>query len=277
MEYIAGFFAGGVGVLVSHPFDTVKTVYQMDGLADKKYKGVASCARGIYLYGGGLAFYKGVRPPLVGVGLEKCIVFGSYNAIQKYTDNIFVSGVFAGLCCTCIVTPIEKIKILQQQQVANSDCRSVFKATSIRNLYRGWTATLGREVPGFGIYFSTYEYLKDRQKNTIFAKSYLMPFLNGSLSGAASWLFIYPSDPIKTLMQTKNIPLVNAVACIYKQYGLSGFYRGFGLGLFRAVPLHGGVFMGYEFFKSSYRYITEKGFQKGSQKGSNDQSPVPEF
>jgi hypothetical protein len=261
-DFSAGFFAGATGVAVSHPFDTIKTMYQMD--TTKKYKNVGQCTKAIFRQGF-LRFYKGVYPPLFGVGLEKCIVFGSYNTVQQYTKNIFLSGVAAGLCCTIVVTPIEKIKILQQQETVESiknnngkiTALNVIKKHGFKGLYCGWSATLGREVPGFGIYFSTYEFLKEKQKyivetNNIIksANTYgLLPFFNGSLSGAAAWLFIYPSDPVKTLMQTNNVGLGSAIKQIYGNSGINGFYKGFGLGLFRAIPLHGGVFAGYEIYK----------------------------
>ena len=33
---------------------------------------------------------------------------------------------------------------------------------------------------------------------------------------------------------------------VYKTKGILGFYRGFNLALLRCIPLHGGVFLGYE-------------------------------
>ena len=58
--------------------------------------------------------YRGVIPPLLGVSLEKTIVFGSYNYANKTLTNKFpnqtilnhgISGLFAGLACTAIVLP----------------------------------------------------------------------------------------------------------------------------------------------------------------------------
>ena len=114
----------------------------------------------------------------------------------------------------------------------------------LSTFYRGWTATLFREVPGYGIYFTTYEYLKNNTKDM---KPY-HTLLYGGMSGLAAWLFIYPSDPPKTLMQDKNIGLKDAIKIIYNKYGLSGFYKGFSIALFRSIPLHAGVFLGYETF-----------------------------
>jgi hypothetical protein len=120
-----------------------------------------------------------------------------------------------------------------------------YNKTGVRGLYRGWTATLFREVPGYAIYFPTYKFLNNNTK-------YVTPihtFIYGSLSGFTSWVFIYPSDPVKTLMQNNSMTMRESINYIMKTYGIMGFYRGFSLGLMRSLPLHGGVFLGYEYSK----------------------------
>jgi hypothetical protein len=76
----------------------------------------------------------------------------------------------------------------------------------------------------------------------------------GSISGITSWIFIYPSDLIKTRYQAvKESNIINSIPSviknIYGREGLRGFYRGFSLAIMRAIPLHGGVFLGYEYSK----------------------------
>ena len=91
-------------------------------------------------------------------------------------------------------------------------------------------------------------------KNFNQEKSLSKSFLFGSLSGLTSWIFIYPSDLIKTRYQaiketnTTN-SITNVIKNIYRIDGLTGFYRGFSLAIMRALPLHGGVFLGYEYSK----------------------------
>ena len=73
-------------------------------------------------------------------------------------------------------------------------------------------------------------------------------FVFGSLSGLHSWVYIYPSDPIKTRMQNCELSMKEATVQIFKEHGFRGFYRGFSIGCLRSIPMHGGVFLGYEFF-----------------------------
>jgi solute carrier family 25 carnitine/acylcarnitine transporter 20/29 len=243
--YIAGLIGGFTGVCGSHPFDTIKTVYQ-----NPKTKGtLLDVTKHIYKTNGIRGFYKGLSAPLFGIGLEKAIVFGTYtnvrnlNIFENNNFNIFFGGVVSGLLCTSIVLPVEKIKI-RKQRGKNSNLFSIIKNEGIGNLYKGLSATLLRDTPGYGIYFLTYETLTKNKTKTPFETAFY-----GACSGAFSWFFIYPSDPIKTLMQHKNYSFTKASKIIYNQAGIRGFYRGYGMGLFRAMPLHGFVFLGVESFK----------------------------
>ncbi len=63
--------------------------------------------------------YKGIIPPLLGVGFEKAIVFGVYETVSKYMDEKkysflmkhSISGAFAGFSASFVVTPYERLKI----------------------------------------------------------------------------------------------------------------------------------------------------------------------
>jgi len=250
--FLFGTFGGLCGITLSHPFDTIRVVYQ-----EGAYKNIAECAKSLYKNNGIMSFYKGLVPPLIGVALEKCALFGVYDNFKRCNplfdatcdtySNTFVSGLFAGLVTTTIVTPVEKIKILLQNQ-KQANIATLVRGGGISALYNGWTATLFREVPGYGIYFTVYEYLK----NTFGLPNAYTPALYGALCGVASWTFIYPSDPIKTKMQNNSIGFKEALGIIMKNEGLMGLYRGMPLALFRAIPLHGGVFMGYEFCNRNF-------------------------
>lgn len=242
--FCGGIVGGICGTALSHPFDTVKTIVQ-----ESKNKSIIKCAKELYFNNGIKGFYKGIAPPLLGIALEKCIVFGFYDNIKKikpfdnYYGNVFTSGSIAGFMSTFIVTPIDRFKILLQ----NSKKIDFIKKEGIKGLYRGWTTTLYREGFGYGLYFSTYELLKN---NTTNFKPY-HTMIYGGLSGLVSWLFIYPIDPVKTKMQNNNLPLVKTIKIIAKENGAKGFYGGMSLALLRAIPLHIGVFSGYEFFMAN--------------------------
>lgn len=230
-NYISGVIGGFTGVLLSHPFDTIRVNMQ----TNKNMLSIPMTTSHIYKSGFS-SFYKGIGPPLIGVGLEKMIVFGTYHSFTQMGYNPILSGFLAGLSCTVVVTPIERFKILQQTN------QSIY--INPKTLYKGWLPTACREVPGFGLYFSFYEYAS---KHFNPDKSPLKTFTIGSMSGGFAWLFIYPADTIKSKVQVgcKYESIKNNI----KTYGISYLYRGFPLGLFRALPLHGGVFLGFELSK----------------------------
>jgi solute carrier family 25 carnitine/acylcarnitine transporter 20/29 len=228
-EYFAGCAGGVMGTFLSHPFDTIRILMQ-----SKDKPSFLSSVRSL---DGIRGFYRGITPPLLGIGLEKSIVFGTFHNLEKYQNenkSPLLNGMIAGFLSTLIVTPIEKIKIALQTKTP----------IQYSNMFRGWTATIFRETPGYAIYFKTYYML--HQENETKTRT----FINGCLSGISAWTFIYPSDLIKTRIQChSNSSYKDVIQHIFKSEGIRGFYTGFPLALMRCVPLHGGVFMGYELYK----------------------------
>lgn len=241
MDFFCGCIGGLVGQLCCYPFDTIKSRYQMTKTVYNPWKDFRNA--------GFLQFYRGVSSPLVSVILEKSILFGSYGLLSSNNNNNgMINGLSSGLISTLVVVPFERIKIYAQtfhERKRNRDIlMSVIKRDGILSLYRGWTATLFREVPGYGIYFTSYEsYKRCTGRNSLCIYE---SFVLGSLCGISAWLFIYPSDPIKTRMQYYNIGFRQATKDIWMKSGVRGFYSGFVWGLLRAGILHGGVFVGYE-------------------------------
>jgi solute carrier family 25 carnitine/acylcarnitine transporter 20/29 len=222
-SYLSGYISGVSAILVSHPIDTIKTNYQ----------------ERIPIKINPRTLYKGILPPMLGIGLEKAIVFGTYNSTYEYTKSHAVSGAMSGLAASFIVTPYERIKILYQTNHTNISITPKY-------LYKGLSATFYREVPGFAIYFSMYNYLKSSTEY-MFSRNITLyeSFMFGGFSGAFSWIFIYPQDRIKTHIQssTYKITLKQGMKDIINDGGILGLYRGFHYALMRAIPLHATAFM----------------------------------
>jgi solute carrier family 25 (mitochondrial carnitine/acylcarnitine transporter), member 20/29 len=234
-DFIYGLCGGFTGTILSHPFDTVKTRIQTNT--------VSTIRDAIKMK----SLYAGLTAPLIGIMFEKSIVFGFYDKSKQYGFNNFTSGLIGGFMSTVVVTPIDRIKISYQNK----------EMLNIRNLYKGFTPTIFRETPGFGIYFYTYNKLKERFNG---AESAPKTFLFGAISGLSAWVFIYPSDLIKTNYQSEHngnrtlsqtikaiIGTNNPNNSILKSF--KNLYKGFNLAIMRAMPLHGGVFLGYELAK----------------------------
>jgi len=242
-NYINGCVSGMVGILLSHPLDTIKTHIQTGNKLNTFKPSLQN-------------FYKGITSPLIGVGFEKALVFGTYNYILSKTESIPISGALSGLTASLIVTPYERLKILKQ-----NESKLTIKDLNIKFLYRGLSATFTREVPGFAIYFTTYEFLKYNTFTKYNKKiDYSHSFLYGGMSGITAWLFIYPQDKIKTILQSNidntktnntNISIKNIINNIYKSGGLKTFYNGFIWAVSRATLLHSGTFCMMEYLTNN--------------------------
>ena len=96
-----------------------------------------------------------------------------------------------------ICSPMELIKT--QMQVRNDSnkmseiVKMIREKAGYRGLARGLGITICREVPAFGIYFSSYEVLVNMHKN-----STAWVFFAGGISGINSWIFTYPIDVLKS-------------------------------------------------------------------------------
>jgi solute carrier family 25 carnitine/acylcarnitine transporter 20/29 len=239
-DFIYGLFGGFTGTILSHPFDTIKTRIQTNT--------VSTIRDAIKMK----SLYAGLTAPLIGIMFEKSIVFGFYDKSKQYGFSNFTSGLIGGFMSTIVVTPIDRIKISYQNK----------EKLNIRNLYKGFTPTIFRETPGFGIYFYTYNKLKETFNGN---ESAPKTFLFGAISGLSAWIFIYPSDLIKTNYQSDhngNLTLPQTIKAIIGTNNpnnsilksVKNLYKGFNLAIMRAMPLHGGVFLGYELAKKYIIY-----------------------
>ena len=234
-HYIKGALSGMFGIILSHPIDTVKTSRQtVTNNLIKSYS-----LRNLY---------RGILSPLIGVGFEKALVFGTYTHLRKdFNLPVSIAGGISGFVATMIVTPYERIKILQQtkQTITSKDI------SNPRFLFKGLSATWSREIPGFAIYFSVYESLKNHfytSKNKDI--SIISSFVFGGLAGSSAWLFIYPQDRIKTIIQSRDSKsqdftkksIKTLIQDTYKAGGVRQFYVGFSWAIYRAVLLHSGTF-----------------------------------
>jgi solute carrier family 25 carnitine/acylcarnitine transporter 20/29 len=226
-NYIKGCISGIFGIILSHPIDSIKTHFQ----TSKNTKFTYTISN----------LYRGITSPLIGVGIEKAIVFGTYSYCRDNGLNTAVSGAISGLSAAVVVSPYERIKIMKQTNQRVSLTPSF--------LFRGLTATFTREVPGFAIYFSTYEWFKNHfytsnNREITMASS----FLFGGISGTTAWIFIYPQDRIKTVIQSNSSNSIrDIIKNTYNNGGLKQFYSGFSFAVCRAILLHSGTFCMMEY------------------------------
>jgi solute carrier family 25 carnitine/acylcarnitine transporter 20/29 len=239
-----GLISGLTAIVVSHPIDTIKTNIQESKPIVYRIKNL----------------YKGLSAPLLGVGLEKSIVFGVFETTKPFTQSDVISGGLSGLAASFVVTPFERIKILFQTN--QGGWKFISQNLNRKFMFQGLSATFYRETPGFAIYFSVYNYLKDNRlkfanalnlhKDMPNQITMIESFCYGAISGSTAWIFIYPQDRIKTHIQAisnRNVGFVNGFREILSDGGYRGLYKGFHFALMRAIPLHATAFVTMEFCK----------------------------
>lgn len=296
-DFVAGGVAGSASVVVGHPFDTLKVRMQ----TATKRMSIVSLATS---YGGVGSLFRGMSAPLGSASVINATIFATYGWSSRIYDDYylessneihvkpsagvdhdssikaFTCGSFAGLIQALIICPTEHVKCrLQIQHGAGSAdnlykgplqaARHIVSGHGISGLYRAWCCTCWREVPAFGMYFSGYDFFKDRI-NTIFAEhagidaseagnmehshAWAASTLSGGITGALTWAVIYPFDIIKTRIQTGPIdaPLeerrIYAVARnMVQKSGVKSLFRGLNITVIRAFPVNAIIFPVYEY------------------------------
>ena len=78
-------------------------------------------------------------------------------------------------------------------------------------------------------------------------------FLAGGIAGSNSWLFTYPVDYIKTVMQSQdlgNLKYRNMWQCAvaqHKKEGYQAFFKGLGITMLRSFPVNAVAFFSFEY------------------------------
>ena len=291
-DLIAGGVAGSASVIVGHPFDTIKVRMQTS-------TGSGSLMSMATSFGGVTSLYRGMGAPLVSASAVNALIFSSYGSSSRYWDEhfaskstfdeeeetghdpwqkAFVCGSFAGLMQCIVICPSEHIKCRLQVQHGKGAADNVYKGPlqaanhilrnhGISGLYRGWWSTAWREVPAFGLYFTIYDYCKDRVTTFLADRAgltedddvphshlWVSSALAGGISGSVTWGMIYPIDVIKSRIQTAPLDLPVSERRIWTvgqalvaKYGWRYMFRGLGITLIRAFPVNGIIFPVYEF------------------------------
>lgn len=244
--YAGGIIAGFAGTVVSQPFDTCKIYLQTKRPINFTSRTFLENIRWAY---------RGMLPSVIGYGIEKSLVFGTYatacNLLRLNEDNAshtFVAGLIAGFVASISITPAEQIKTDQQLK----------KQTlyTFNHLYKGFGYTTLRESIGFSIYFSAYNQMsKQFNKNNkdCFSLKIAKSGLIGACSAFIAWIPIYPIDLNKTRIQSGD-SFNGFVTDLANEKGLNKIkflYRGYHIGMMRAIPFHSTCFMIFEILKSN--------------------------
>ncbi|XP_043088421.1 mitochondrial basic amino acids transporter isoform X1 [Puntigrus tetrazona] len=268
LDFVAGCIGGAAGVLVGHPFDTVKVRLQVQSVDKPLYRGTYHCFQSIVRQESVSGLYKGLGSPMMGLTFINAIVFGVQgNAMRMLGADTplhqFLAGASAGLIQSVICCPMELAKTRMQMQGTGEKSASrkmyrnsldclvrIYRKEGVRGINRGMVTTVIRETPGFGVYFLAYDTLT-RALGCDADDGYIIPklLLAGGMSGMASWISTYPVDVIKSRLQADGVGGANRyngiVDCIrqsWRREGWRTFTRGLTSTLLRAFPVNATTF-----------------------------------
>ncbi|KAJ3056795.1 Mitochondrial carrier protein ymc2 [Rhizophlyctis rosea] len=282
-ELFAGSMGGVVQVLVGQPFDTVKVRLQTQSAENPQYSGLSDCVKKTIKNEGFAGFYKGTLTPLIGVGACVSIqfaaleyvkrLFASRNRANGHADpnylshgQLFLAGASSGIANSVVSGPVEGIRSrLQVQSGPNAQysgpwdlVKQATKQCGFGAVYKGQAITMCRESLGYGMYFSSYEWLMQRTMQMEGKRRDQVEMwkqcLFGAMAGYSLWIAAYPVDVVKSKIQTDHFDPAKSryksiLDCVRKTFardGIAGFYRGFWVCMLRAGPVNAATFVAYE-------------------------------
>ena len=282
---IASGTVGGIGlVLVGYPFDSIKVRLQTQSHTNPMYTGPLHAAATIYKVEGLHAFFTGIKSPVYGQMAFNAAQFMSYTAAKDAINRAvgakpgtpltvpqyFAAGGIVGLLVSAIECPIDLFKIQLQTQIFKPPEKQKFSSFNgavtyitrqygFRGWFQGYLSTIYRNIPAIGCYFGFYEQTKklfaqhlDRPVSQLSAGHLL---LSGWSGGIGYWLFTYPIDAVKSVLQSeppnpaqrKHTHFVETARYMYtKQGGIPRFFQGYSVCVLRAGPANAVCFMLYE-------------------------------
>lgn len=122
--------------------------------------------------------------------------------------------------------------------------RHIVKTEGPLRLFNGLGATILRDTPSYGLYFTVYEAI-DRQLSDFSAP--FRAIVGGGFTGVLTWLSVYPVDVIKSRIQAGQ------AWSIKELYYSGSLFRGMLPCLVRAFPVNAVTFL---FYTSIKRFLT---------------------
>jgi solute carrier family 25 (adenine nucleotide translocator) protein 4/5/6/31 len=212
--------------------------------------------------------------------------------MSDFMLNFLAGGVSGAFAKTC-TAPIERVKLIIQTQDANPkiisgevkrytgivDCFSrVASEQGIKAFWRGNFTNIIRYFPTQAFNFAFKDGIKamfpKADKNTEFAKFFLINMASGGLAGAGSLCIVYPLDYARTRLASDvgsgKAQFNGLLDCLKKTAaagGVGSLYNGIGVSITGIIPYRG-VYFGLFDTLSGYNPYQkdENGFKRAGSK-----------
>uniref|UniRef100_A0A8B9FW18 Solute carrier family 25 member 20 n=1 Tax=Amazona collaria TaxID=241587 RepID=A0A8B9FW18_9PSIT len=252
-----------------HPLDTIKVRLQTQPKPQpgqpSLYSGTFDCFRKTLVGEGVRGLYRGMAAPIVGVTPMFAVCFFGFGLgkrlQQRKPDDVltypqlFAAGMLSGVFTTVIMAPGERIKCLLQIQAATGetkysgslDCaKQLYREAGIRGVYKGTVCCVtllsffAVYVPASGMYFMTYEWLKN-----------ILTPEGKSVNDLSAARILFAGDVLKSRFQTAppgRYPngFRDVLRELIREEGVASLYKGFTAVMIRAFPANAACFLGFE-------------------------------
>ncbi|PRP81078.1 hypothetical protein PROFUN_11192 [Planoprotostelium fungivorum] len=255
IEILSGSIGGITQALASHPLDTIKVRMQTMG----QYNGMLHCASMTIRQEGVSGLFAGIQSPLLGSARSVISSITGDDPRQLKPYQCLIAGATVGAIAAIVDTPMEFLKC--QMQIPGTTHKNIIEtgrhvvhSSNVFGLYRGFFATVNRNIPAYGIYFGAYESIRNRLSRGEARAATWKILLSGGLAGLCCWTIAYPTDTIKSIIQTDHVSqgkkkyrgVIHATSSIWKTSGVRGFYKGFLPCIYRSFISNAVCFWGYE-------------------------------
>ncbi|KAK2748773.1 mitochondrial thiamine pyrophosphate transporter [Myotisia sp. PD_48] len=299
---VAGAVAGLVSRFCIAPLDVVKIRLQLqihslsdplshNNVSGPTYKGTFSALRTIAQQEGITALWKGNIPAELLYVCYGGMQFTSYRSMTQLLHTLpeqhrlpsgveaFVSGAVAGGLATTTTYPCDLLRTRFAAQGNNkvypsllSSIRMIAHHEGPRGFFRGLTAAIGQIVPYMGMFFTTYEALRQP------ISSVELPFGSGDatagmIASVIAKTGVFPLDLVRKRLQVQgptrsryihmNIPeyrgVLRTIKCIFEAHGIRGLYRGLTVSLIKAAPASAVTMWTYERVLAGLKDVHDSG------------------
>ncbi|KAL6747331.1 mitochondrial carrier domain-containing protein [Haematococcus lacustris] len=268
------------------------------------------CLRKMVKNEGWVSLYRGVTAPLLGNMVLLGIHFPTFSRTRKMLEQevptpegqfshwkTLVAGGAAGLAGSLVSCPSEHVRTKMQLQrraalaakmglkiqgldayKGSVDCAvSIVRKHGVAGLYRGFTATVIRDIQGYAWFFYGYEATVAALAGPGKTKAdltYSQVMLAGIVAGFGLWGSMFPIDTVKSKLQGDSLsnPQYKSTYDCYKQSvaveGQKGLWRGFSAAMYRAIPVNASIFLAVEGTRNMIQQYEQAAAEQTAQAGA---------
>ena len=202
--------------------------------------------------------------------------------MNKDNYKNFIVGGFAGGISRSVTSPLEVIKVLQQNYPNTYGKQGILriltdttKNNGFKSFFKGNLTNCLRIVPQNAIQLSAFNYFNNHLNDIYPDKKRINSFNAGAVAGIISYTAIYPLELIRSKLSV-NIDgrtkaynnLGSALIKTYKNSGINGLYRGWIVSSIGMIPYQGITFLTYKYLDDKINITSSyKGLISGSFAG----------